>query len=64
VKDYTGKDLELYFEDYYFDEPKFNEIESQEKNLTYEAALRLKLKLVNNKTNEKKFRRYILEKFR
>jgi len=54
VKDYTGKDLELYFEDYYFDEPKFNEIESQEKNLTYEAALRVKLKLVNNKTNEKK----------
>jgi DNA-directed RNA polymerase subunit beta (EC 2.7.7.6) len=54
VKDYTGKELELYFEDYYFDEPKFSEIESQEKNLTYEAALRVKLKLVNKKTNETK----------
>ncbi|MCX8015899.1 MAG: DNA-directed RNA polymerase subunit beta [Patescibacteria group bacterium] len=54
VKDYTGKELELYFEDYYFDQPKFNEIESQEKNLTYEAALRVKLKLVNKKTNETK----------
>jgi len=54
VKDYTGKELELYFEDYYFDEPKFNEIESQEKNLTYESALRVKLKLINKKTNETK----------
>ena len=54
VKDYTGKELELYFEDYYFDEPKFNEIESQEKNLTYEAALRVRLKLINKKINEKK----------
>jgi len=32
VKDYTGKELELYFENYFFDEPKFSDIESQEKN--------------------------------
>jgi len=54
VKDYTGKELELYFENYFFDEPKFNDIESQEKNLTYEAALRVQLKLVNKKTGETK----------
>jgi DNA-directed RNA polymerase subunit beta len=54
VKDYTGKELELYFENYFFDEPKFSDIESQEKNLTYEAALRVQLKLVNKKTGETK----------
>jgi len=54
VKDYTGKELELYFENYFFDEPKFSDIESQEKNLTYEAALRVQLKLVNKKIGETK----------
>ncbi|NLA08109.1 MAG: DNA-directed RNA polymerase subunit beta, partial [Parcubacteria group bacterium] len=54
VKDYTGKELELYFENYFLDEPKFSDIESQEKNLTYEAALRVQLKLVNKKIGETK----------
>lgn len=50
VVDFIGRDLELYFEDYYLDEPKFSEIESREKNITYEAPLRVKTKLVNKKT--------------
>jgi len=54
VKDYTGKELELYFEDYYFDQPKFDEFLAKEKNLTFEAALRVKLKLINKKTKETK----------
>jgi DNA-directed RNA polymerase subunit beta len=54
VKDYTGKELELYFEDYYFDQPKFDEFQAKEKNLTFEAALRVKLKLTNKKTKETK----------
>jgi len=54
VKDYTGKELELYFEDYYFDQPKFDELLAKEKNLTFEAALRVKLKLINKKTKETK----------
>ncbi len=50
VTDFIGRDLELYFEDYYLDEPKFTELESREKNITYEAPLRVKTRLVNKKT--------------
>ena len=50
VTDFIGRDLELYFEDYYLDEPKFSETESREKNITYEAPLRVKTRLVNKKT--------------
>lgn len=52
VTDFIGRDLELYFEDYYLDEPKFSEIESREKNITYEAPLRVKTRLVNKKNNK------------
>ena len=51
VTDFIGRDLELYFEDYYLDEPKFTEVESREKNITYEAPLRVKTRLLNKKTN-------------
>jgi len=51
VVDFIGRDLELYFEDYYLDEPKFSETESREKNITYEAPLRVKTRLLNKKTN-------------
>jgi DNA-directed RNA polymerase subunit beta len=54
VKDYTGKELELNFVDYYFDKPKFDEFQAKEKNLTFEAALRVKLKLINHKTKDHK----------
>ena len=54
IKDYTGKDLELHFVDYYFDEPKYDENYSRYKDLTYEAALRVKFKLVNNRVKERK----------
>ncbi len=52
VTDFIGRDLELYFEDYYLDEPKFNEVESRAKNITYEAPLRVKAKLVNKRINK------------
>jgi len=50
VTDFIGRDLELYFEDYYLDEPKFSEKESREKNITFEAPLRVKTRLVNKKS--------------
>ncbi len=50
VSDFIGRDLELYFDDYYLDEPKFSEVESREKNITYEAPLRVKTRLVNKKS--------------
>jgi len=54
MKDYAGKDLELKFADYYFDEPKYTEEQAKYKDLTYEVPLRVKLKLTNTKTKDSK----------
>jgi DNA-directed RNA polymerase subunit beta len=52
IKDYIGRDLELYFGDYYLDEGKFDETTAKERNATYEAPLRVTAKLVNKRTEE------------
>ncbi|PIR44013.1 DNA-directed RNA polymerase subunit beta [Candidatus Wolfebacteria bacterium CG10_big_fil_rev_8_21_14_0_10_31_9] len=54
IKDYSGSEVELYFLDYYFDEPRYDEETARLKGLTYESPLRVKVKLVNHKTNETK----------
>jgi DNA-directed RNA polymerase subunit beta len=54
IKDFIGRDLELHFVDYYFDEPKFDEKTSKAKNVNYEAPLRVKLKLINKRTKAEK----------
>lgn len=54
IKDFIGRDLELYFLDYYLDEPKFDEVTAKSKNLTFEAPLRVNIRLVNKRTNEVK----------
>ena len=54
IKDTMGRDLELTLGDYYLDEPKFDEVTSRAKNVTYEAPLRVKTKLKNLRTNEVK----------
>ncbi len=54
IKDYAGKDLELHFEEYAFDEPKYDEEYAKFKDLTYEASLRVKVRLLNNKTKGEK----------
>ena len=54
IKDLTGRDLELYFYDHFLDEPRFSEKTAKEKNLTYEAALRINTALVNQRTGEVK----------
>jgi len=51
ITDFIGRDLELSFDNYYLDEPKFDENESKAKNVTYEASLRVKTKLTNKRTN-------------
>lgn len=50
ITDFTNRDLELYFEDYYLDEPKFDETTSKKKNVTYESPLRVRVNLVNKRT--------------
>ncbi len=54
IKDFIGRDLELYFMEYYLDEPKFDETTTKAKNLTYEAPLRVKTRLINKRTAETK----------
>ncbi len=54
IKDFIGRDLELYFLDYYLDEPKFDERTAKERNVTYEAPLRALTRLVNKRTGETK----------
>lgn len=54
IVDFTGRDLELNFSDYYLDEPKFDEVICRKKNITYEAALRVKVTLSNKRTGEAK----------
>ncbi len=50
IKSYN-KELELEFIDYYLDEAKYDEKTSIEKNVSYEAPLRVKARLTNKKTH-------------
>ena len=46
--------MELHFKDFYFDEPKYDEEYARFKDLTYEATLRVNLKLINRKAKYEK----------
>ncbi len=63
IRDWSGKELELYFSDYYFDEPKYDESEAKKQNVSFEAPLRAKLRLVNKKTGEVKEQEIYLGEF-
>ncbi|MFH1425881.1 MAG: DNA-directed RNA polymerase subunit beta [Candidatus Kerfeldbacteria bacterium] len=63
IEDFTGRDLELHLMDYYLDEPRFDEVTAKDKNLTFEAALRVNTKLVNKRTNEIKEQEVFLGDF-
>lgn len=52
IKDYSDKELELFFKDYYLDEPKYDEHTAKARNATYEAPLRCQVELRNKKTGE------------
>ncbi len=54
IRDFIGRDLEIYFLDYYLDEPRFDEVTAKEKNTTYDAPLRVKVRLVNKRLKETK----------
>src|SRR3989339_139083 len=42
----------LFFEDYYLDEPKFDEVVCRNKNITYESPLRVNVRLTNSRTGK------------
>src|SRR3989339_1190056 len=52
IKDYSGEDLELEFAEFAVDEPKYDEYQAKALNLSFEAALRFKARLINKKTGE------------
>ena len=51
IKDYSEK-FELYFDDYEFDEPKYDITTAKRKDANYSRALKVSVKLVNNETGE------------
>src|SRR3989344_7882577 len=63
ILDYTGEELALEFLDYSFDEPKFDENHARINNLSYEASLRIRLRLLNKRTVEKKEQEVFLADF-
>ena len=45
ITDFTGKNLELHFRDYYFEEPKFSEEECRTRDLTFSKPLKVEVDL-------------------
>ncbi|GIV97114.1 MAG: DNA-directed RNA polymerase subunit beta [Herpetosiphonaceae bacterium] len=54
IEDFTGKNLALYFSDYEFGEPRYDEYQCRERDMTYAAPLRVKVRLVIKPTGEVK----------
>lgn len=52
IDDFTNELYSLSFGDYFLEKPKIDEKTAREKNLTYKAPLRVKVSLLNKKTNE------------
>ena len=64
IRDYTGKEMELWFEDYKLGKPNYkNGLEAKKNNDSLESALRVKIKLVNLKTKEVKEQEVYLADF-
>jgi len=64
IRDYTGKELELWFLDYKLGEPKYKtDLEARENNDSYEAPLRVRTRLINLKTKEIKEQEVFLADF-
>ena len=64
IRDYTGKEFELWFLDYKLEEPKYrNDLEAKKNNDSYESALKVKTKLVNLKTKETREQEVFLADF-
>lgn len=52
IEDFTGERLELSFGEYYLDDPKYSEAVAKEKNISFEAPLRINAKILIKKTGE------------
>lgn len=64
IRDYTGKEFELWFGDYKLSKPNYkNGLEAKKNNDSLESSLRVKIKLVNLKTKEVKEQEVYLADF-
>ncbi|MGH2454839.1 MAG: DNA-directed RNA polymerase subunit beta [Candidatus Limnocylindria bacterium] len=54
ITDFTGKNLELHFRNYFFEEPKFSEEDCRTRDLTYSKPLKVEVDLVIKETDEVK----------
>jgi DNA-directed RNA polymerase subunit beta len=54
IKDFTSKNLELFFGEHFLDKPKYDEASAKDRNTTYEAPLYVSVKLVNKVTGKTK----------
>ncbi len=54
IQDWSGEEVELFFLDYRLEEPKYIETEAKARNVSFEAPLYCRVKLVNKKTKQTK----------
>jgi DNA-directed RNA polymerase subunit beta len=54
ITDFTGKNLELHFREFWFDEPKFSEEECRTRDLTFSRPLKVEVDLIVKETDEVK----------
>ncbi len=54
ISDFTGKNLDLHFKDYWFEEPKFTEEDCRTRDLTYAKPLKVEVDLHIKETGEHK----------
>ena len=52
IKSYDGQNLELYFGDYRFEDPKYDIVDCKLRDVNYARPLKVKVRLVNNVTGE------------
>jgi len=63
ILDYTEKELSLEFLGYHLDEPRYDENYARVNNLSYEAPLRVRVRLINKDSGEKKEQEVFLADF-
>ncbi len=60
IEDFTAKKYELSFKSYKFEQPKISEELAKEKNLSYEATLKVNIELLSKETGEIKVQEIFL----
>ena len=63
IKDYSEKKFALEFVGFQLDEPKHDEYYARENNLSYDAPLRVRVKLINKSMNIEKEQEIFLADF-